>query len=97
MPVRSQLASAGIRFAVFMRGAVARGKAPEIFNMSERSARRVVSGLLEEGLLQSSSQRAPLTIGVPTCSPPDYFPDLYDPSVIGEQYTPIPTSGPTPG
>jgi Fic family protein len=76
--------------AVFMRGAVARGQAPAILNMSERSARRVVSGLLEEGLLQSSSHRAPLTIGLPTASLPYYFPDLYDPSVIGEEYTPTP-------
>jgi Fic family protein len=72
--------------AVFMRGAVTRGKSPEILNMSERNARRVVSGLLEEGLLQSPSHRAPLTIGLPLEALPYYFPDLYDPSVIGESY-----------
>ncbi len=74
--------------AVFMRGSIARGKAPGILNMSARSARRVVSGLLEEGLLQSESHRAPLTIGLPLGALPFYFPDLYDPSVIGEEYTP---------
>jgi Fic family protein len=76
--------------AVFMRGAVARGKAPEVLHMSERSARRVVSGLLEEGLLQSQSHRAPLTIGLPLSALPFYFPDLYDPSVVGGQFTPAP-------
>jgi Fic family protein len=74
--------------AVFMRGAIARGKAPEILNLSERSARRVVSALLDEGLLQSPSHRAPLTIGLPLAALPFYFPDLYDPSVIGEEFTP---------
>lgn len=56
--------------------------------MSERSARRVVSALLEEGLLQSPSHRAPLTVGLPLAALPFYFPDLYDSSVIGEAYTP---------
>jgi hypothetical protein len=46
----------------------------------------VVSGLLEEGLLQSPSHRAPLTIGLPLEALPYYFPDLYDPSVLGESY-----------
>jgi Fic family protein len=74
--------------AVFMRGAIPRGKASEILNLSERSARRAVSALLGEGLLQSQSHRAPLTIGLPLAALPFYFPDLYDPSVIGEEYTP---------
>ncbi len=79
-------AAARLLRAVFMRGAVARGKAPEILNMSERSARRIVSGLLQEGLLQSSSHRAPLTVGLPLAALPYYFPDLYDPSVIGDAH-----------
>jgi Fic family protein len=74
--------------AVFMRGSIARGKAQEILNLSERSARRVVSALLDDGLLQSNSHRSPLTIGLPLVALPFYFPDLYDPSVIGEEYTP---------
>ena len=69
--------------AVFLRGALPRGKAAEILNMSARSARRTVSALIEEGLLQSQSHRAPLTIGLPIHVLPYYFPDLYDPSVIG--------------
>jgi Fic family protein len=68
---------------VFMRGALPRGRAAEILNMSERSARRTVSALIEEGLLHSRSHRAPLTIGLPIHVLPYYFPDLYEPSVIG--------------
>jgi hypothetical protein len=66
-----------------MRGALPRGRAAEILNTSERSARRTVSALIGEGLLQSQSHRAPLTIGLPIHVLPYYFPDLYDPSVIG--------------
>ena len=72
--------------AVFMRGAVPRGMAVEILNMSERNARRIVSSLIKDGLLQSQSHRASLTIGLPIGVLPYYFPDLYDPSVIGDEY-----------
>ena len=72
--------------AIFMRGAMPRGMAVEILNMSERNARRIVSSLIKDGLLQSQSHRAPLTIGLPIGVLPYYFPDLYDPSVIGEEY-----------
>ncbi|MFH1983399.1 MAG: Fic family protein [Pseudomonadota bacterium] len=83
-PIRPEAAK--LLRAVFMRGAIARGKASDILNMSERSARRAVSALLNEGLLRSKSHRAPLTIGLPLSVLPFYFPDLYDPSVIGEEY-----------
>lgn len=78
--------SAKLLRAVFMRGAIPRGMAAEILNMSERNARRIVSALIKDGLLQSQSHRAPLTIGLPLGVLPYYFPDLYDPSVIGEEY-----------
>lgn len=69
--------------AVFMRGKIARGEASTILNTSERSARRVVSSLLKDELLSSSSHRAPLTISFPDSVLPFYFPGLYDPAVIG--------------
>lgn len=84
-PLRNE--AARLLRAVFMRGAIPRGMAVEILNMSERNARRIVSALIEEGLLQSQTHRAPLTIGLPIGVLPYYFPDLYDPSVIGEEYT----------
>ena len=66
--------------AVFIRGTIPRGMAAEILNMSERNAGRIVSTLIKDGLLQSQSHRTPLGVL------PYYFPDLYDPSVIGEEY-----------
>jgi Fic family protein len=83
-PLRTQAAK--LLRAVFMRGAVPRGAASDILNMSERNARRIVSALLKEGLLQSLSHRSPLTIGFPVHVLAYYFPGLYDPSVIGEAY-----------
>jgi Fic family protein len=83
-PLRAEAAK--LLRAAFMRGAVPRGAASEILNMSERNARRIVSALLKDGLLQSSSHRSPLTIGLPMHVLAFYFPSLYDPSVIGEEY-----------
>ncbi len=81
-PLRPE--SAKLLRAVFMRGSMPRGKAGEILAMSPRNARRIVSALIEEGLLAAKSHRAPLTIGLPIHVLPHYFPDLYDPSVMGE-------------
>jgi len=72
--------------ALFMRGELARGEASKVMNMSERSARRIVSQILKEGLAESDSHRAPLRIGLPTRALPFYFPNLYDESVVGEGF-----------
>ena len=71
---------------LFMRGELPRGEASKVMNMSERSARRIVSQLLKEGLAESDSHRAPLRIGLPTRALPFYFPNLYDASVLGEGF-----------
>ncbi len=83
-PLRPQ--AARLLRALFMRGELPRGKASTIMNMSERNARRVVSRLLQEGLAESDSHRAPLRIGLPVKVLPFYFPDLYDASVFGESF-----------
>lgn len=73
--------------ALFLQGAIQRGEARKILgmeNQSERQARRIVSQLTKEGLVQSESHRAPLKIGFPTHVLRYYFPDLFDPSVMGE-------------
>ena len=83
-PLRPE--SAKLLRAIFMRGAIDRGKSPEILNMGYRNAHRIVSPLIKEGLLSSGSHRAPLTIGLSIHALPCYFPNLYDPSLIGEEY-----------
>ncbi len=73
--------------ALFMQGEIKRGEARGVMGMEEKSdrqARRVVSQLVSEGLAQSDSHRAPLRIAFPTHVLRFYFPDLFDPSVLGE-------------
>lgn len=72
--------------AVFLRGEVARGEAPAILNMPERSARRVVNSLLNEGLLTSVSPKSPLLVGFPIHVLPHYFPALYNVTNYGAEY-----------
>jgi len=73
--------------AVFRRGAVPRGEAPEIVGKPERTTRRtVIAPLLNAGLLLSSSHRAPLCMGLPVPALPYLFPGLFDPAVVGEEY-----------
>lgn len=73
--------------ALFLQGKIRRGDAQTVMGMdhqSDRHARRIVSQLVKEGLVCSESHRAPLTIGFPTQILRYYFPDLFDPSVLGE-------------
>jgi len=77
---------------LFMRGELPRWEASKIMNMSERSARRIVSQILKEGLAESDSHRAPLRIGLPIRALPFYFPNLYDASVLGEGFQGLETS-----
>jgi len=79
--------SAKLLKALFLQGEVPRGEARSIMGMdhqTDRHARRIVSQLVREGLVCSSSHRAPLTIGFPTQVLRYYFPDIFDPSVLGE-------------
>jgi Fic family protein len=73
--------------ALFLQGALPRAEVRSIMGMekqTDRHARRIVSQLTAEGLVKSSSSRAPLEIGFPTHVLRYYFPDLFDPSVMGE-------------
>lgn len=72
--------------ALFMRGEIERGEGPTILNASETTYRRILKQLMEEGLVVSDSQRAPLKVGLPTKALPFYFPDLYAEEVVGAEY-----------
>lgn len=62
---------------LFLRGQIARGEIPNIVGMPERSARRVVSSLLEKGCLVSGSEKGPVMLGFPASMVGYYFPRLY--------------------
>ena len=73
--------------ALFLQGAIPRGEARSVMgmeNQTHRHARRIVSQLTSEGLVQSTTSRAPLKINFPAQVLHYYFPDLFDPSVMGD-------------
>ena len=71
---------------VFLRGEIPRGEIPSIVGMPERSARRVVSSLLEKNYLVSDSERGPVMLGFPASMVGYYFPRLYPEGVETSLY-----------
>ncbi|MFV0276044.1 MAG: Fic family protein [Parahaliea sp.] len=63
--------------AVLYRGELPRGDVPEIVGTGDRQARRIVSALLQTGVLQSSSPRAPLQIAFPARLAGRWMPGLF--------------------
>ena len=63
-----------------LAGELERGRVPALIDTSERTARRVVSGLLEKRLLVSDSHKAPLRLAFPVDVVERWFPKLYPPS-----------------
>jgi Fic family protein len=62
---------------VLLRGEVPRGEVSRITGLKERTARTLVSELLQADLLQSASIRSPLRIKIPVAVGEYYFPKLY--------------------
>ncbi|NDV28147.1 Fic family protein [Desulfovibrio sp. JC010] len=78
--------SARLLRAVFMQGKVKRGEAGTILNKATSTARKIVKELIDEGLLTSATPKSPLQVALPSKALPYYFPDIYNPSVIGKDY-----------
>ena len=62
---------------ILIRGELERGEVPRALSMPERSARRVVSLLVEIGLIEADSPRAPFRLSFPPDSLEDLFPRLF--------------------
>lgn len=58
-------------------GELERGRIPQLLDTSERTARRVVSALVDKRLLVASSHKAPLRLGFPIDVVERWFPRLY--------------------
>jgi Fic family protein len=69
--------SGAILEAVLYRGELPRADTSAIVDSSERSARRVVSALLEQGVLISDSTRAPLRLAFPATLASRWMPGLF--------------------
>ena len=69
--------SGAVLEAVLYRGELPRADMPAVVDSSERSARRVVSTLLEQGVLTSESTRAPLRLAFPATLASRWMPGLF--------------------
>jgi len=63
--------------AVLYRGEVPRGNVPNILGSSARTASRVVSGLIDRGVVQSVSPKAPLLLAFPARLASRWMPGLF--------------------
>jgi Fic family protein len=73
LPVQSGL----VLEAVLFRGELPRGDVAELLGTSDRQARRVVSALLDRGVLQSDGVRAPLFLTFPATLASRWMPGLF--------------------
>lgn len=60
-----------------LAGELERGRIPQLIDTSERTARRVISALIDKRLLISGSHKAPLRLGFPIDVVERWFPKLY--------------------
>jgi Fic family protein len=63
--------------AVLYRGELPRGNAAKIVGTGDRQARRVVSSLVDKGVLKSASSRAPLRLAFPATLAGRWMPGLF--------------------
>jgi len=63
--------------AILYRGELPRSEIPDIVSAGERQARRIVSGLVEQGVLVSASTRAPLRLAFPAKLASRWMPGLF--------------------
>ncbi len=69
--------SGAVLEAILFRGELPRGDAAAIVGTGDRQARRVVSTLLEQGVLISKSMRAPLRLAFPATLASRWLPGLF--------------------
>ncbi len=69
--------TADLLWEIAVHGRVSRGALPRILGVSERAARGVTRNLLDRGLVQASTHRAPLRLAFPTDAAEVYFPRLF--------------------
>jgi Fic family protein len=69
--------SANVIEAVLYRGELPRGDAASLVGTGERQARRIVSALIEHGVLTAASPRAPVRLAFPATLAPRWMPGLF--------------------
>jgi len=69
--------SGNLMEAVLYRGEIPRGETPAVLGTGERQARRIVSSLLESGVLTSERPTAPLRLAFPATLASRWLPGLF--------------------
>lgn len=70
--------------AVYANGKLERAEAYTVLGtLNERTRQTIINGLVKEGLLESRSHRAGLTIGLPNTALNAYFPTVWTKEVVG--------------
>jgi Fic family protein len=69
--------SSRILEAILYRGELPRGELPQLLDTGDRQARRVVSSLVEKGVITSTSSRAPLHVAFPARLAGRWMPGLF--------------------
>ena len=69
--------SGNILEAVLYRGELPRGDAATVVGTGDRQARRIVSTLVDKGVLKSASARAPLRLAFPAALASRWMPGLF--------------------
>jgi hypothetical protein len=69
--------SGSILEAVLYRGELPRGDAAALVGTGERQARRIMSTLLDKGVVTSASPRSPLRLAFPAVLAPRWMPGLF--------------------
>jgi len=75
--------SGSILEAVLYRGELPRADAAEVVGVGARQARRIVSALIERGVLSSESPRAPLRLVFPAALAAHWMPGLFPEKLAG--------------
>jgi Fic family protein len=63
--------------AILYRGELPRGEISTLLGIPERSARRITSELLQQGVFESKSTRAPLRLAFPAALVSRWMPGLF--------------------
>lgn len=69
--------TAEVLITLAIKGEMSRGEVSQIIQMSERTGRNVLRGLLDEGLILSSTEKGAVRLGFPVAAASYWFPDLY--------------------
>jgi hypothetical protein len=69
--------SAAVIQGVLYRGELPRGDASALAGVGDRHTRRIVSALLDRGVLTSENSRAPLRLAFPATLAPRWMPGLF--------------------